>query len=205
MYDTQRQNSTSPSVSAELEVEQMLAGLFIVVLASLKQSPVSWAENLERAYLHAQLLAAYRLRHAWRKSDIPRLKSLGVNSSALTRIERLAGRGRPVVRPYQPLDVAIVTKLSAFQSFVDPDVSPDKRRRAFKTWPWWQHYVEALYRGEHALAKDRGTRSASIEAEESVGRTLGISASTVHTICGGIRRMRKADEGSAKFSDHDAG
>jgi hypothetical protein len=127
-------------------------------------------------------------------------EQLSPDSNRTTGWQRTAGREAiPASR------VAIVTKLSAFQSFVDPDVSPDKRRRAFKTWPWWQHYVEALYRGEHALAKDRGTRSASIEAEESVGRTLGISASTVHTICGGIRRMRKADEGSAKFSDHDAG
>ena len=197
MHDTQRLNSTSPDVSAELEAG--LAGLAVAVVASFKQSLVSWAENLERLHHRAQLLAAYRQRHAWKKSDVPRLKSLGVNSAALSRIDRLAGRGRPVVRPYQPLDVAIVTKLSAFQSFVDPDASPDKRRQAFKVWPWWQHYVEALYRGEHALAKDRGTRSASIEAEESVGRALGISAATVHTICGAIRRMRKADEGAANF------
>ena len=38
MYNTQRQNSTLPSVSADLEARQMLAGLFIVMLASLKQS-----------------------------------------------------------------------------------------------------------------------------------------------------------------------
>jgi hypothetical protein len=199
MHDTRRLNSTSPSVSAELEAAQRLAGLFMVLVASFKHSLVSWAENLERRHHRAQLLAAYRRRRAWKKSDVPHLKSLGANGAAQRRMERLAGRGRPVVRPHQPLDVAIVMKLGAFQSLVDPDVSPDRRRQAVKEWPWWQHYVEALYRGEHALAKARGTKSASIEAEESVGSALGISSATVHRICGEIGRMRKADEGSADF------
>jgi hypothetical protein len=168
MDDTQRLNSTSPRASAELEParipQDILAGLAVVglVAASFRQSLASWAENVarlaERRHHRAQLLAAYRRRRAWKKSDVPHLKSLGVNNAALSRIERLAGRGRPVVKPYQPLDVAIKTKLSAFQSFVDPNASPDKRKQGFKTRPWWQHYVEALYRGEHALAKDRGAK-----------------------------------------------
>jgi hypothetical protein len=206
MNEMQRLDSMSPSVSAEPEGGQkfsqdILTGLVVVglVIFSFSQAFVSWAENLERRHHRAQLLAAYRRRHAWKRSDIPHLKSLGVNSTARSRMERLAGRGRPVVRPHQPLDVAIITKVSAFRSLVDPDASPDKRRRAFKLWPWWPHYVEAMYRAEHAIAKERGTRAASTEAEILVGRALGISSATVHSICGEIRRMRKDDQGSADF------
>jgi hypothetical protein len=203
MTDMQRFTSTSQSVSADLEggkkfPQEFLTGLFVVGLV-IFASLASWAENIERRHHRAQLLAAYRRRHAWKKSDIPRLKSLDVNSAARRRMERLAGRGRPVVRPHQPLDVAIVEKVAAFRSLVDPDASPNQRRQAIKVWPWWQHYVEALYRGEHALAKGRGTKSASTEAEISVGKALGISSAAVHSICGEIRRMRKDDKGAANF------
>jgi hypothetical protein len=177
-----------------------LAVIVMVALFSARQSLEAWAENLQRQYRRRQLLAAYRRRHAWKKSDIPNLQSLGANSTAQRRMERLVGRGRPVVKPHRPLDAEIVNKVEAFQVLVDPDASPDKRRRAFKQWPWWPHFVEALYRGEHALAKDQGTKGASTEAEIAVGRALGISASTVHSICGDIRRKRKEDPESANFA-----
>ena len=161
-----------------------------------------FCQEAERQHHRAELLEAYKRRTSWKKSDIQSLNSLGVSRAALRRMERLSGTGRPVVRPHQPLDVAIVTKVNALLSLkclVDPDTSPDKRRRAFKLWPWWRHYVEALYRGEHALAKEKGIRSASTEAEMSVGRALGISSATVHSICGEIRSMRRDDQGSANF------
>jgi hypothetical protein len=176
-----------------------LGMIVVVALFSAYQSLEAWAENLERQHRRSQLLAAYRRRHAWKKSDIPHLRSLDVNSAAQHRMKRLVGRGRPVVKPHRPLDAVIINKVEAFQALADPNASPDKRRRAFKQWPWWSHYVEALYRGEHALAKDRGAKGASTEAEIVVGRALGISAATVHSICGEIRRKRKEDSESANF------
>lgn len=174
----------------------LLLGL---VIYSAYQSLETWGRNLERQHHRAELLAAYRRRHDWKKSDIPRLQSLGINSVAQRRMDRLAGRGRPVVKPHQPLDVEIINKLNAFQLLTDPDAAPNMRRQAFKLWPWWSHYVEALYRGEHAIAKERGTKGASTEAENLVGRALGISAAKVHSICGQIRRKRKECADSANF------
>jgi hypothetical protein len=207
MNDLKGSDSTTLSASIESEGKEefsqnIVTGLLVIILlgiASVHRSLASWAENVERQHHRAELLAAYRRRHAWKKSDIRHLKSLNVNRAAQSRMERLVGRGRPIVRPHQPLDAEILKKMSALQSLLDPDASPDKRRQAFKLWPWWPHYVEALYRGEHAIAKKRGTKGASTEAEISVGRALGISAATVHSICGEIRSKRKADEGSADF------
>jgi len=202
----QRSNFSPLQVPAELEGRPTLSpdaltGLVVIglLMLSIAKTLVTWAQNAERRHSRAQLLDAYRRRHAWKKSDIPRLESLGVNVAARRRMERLAGRGRPVVRPHQPLDVAIVTKLNAFRSLVDPEASPDERRQALRLWPWWPHYVEALYRGEYAIAKQRGTKGASVETELAVGKALAISAAAVHSLCGRIRRMRKDDEESANF------
>jgi hypothetical protein len=206
MSDTQRLGSPPENISADLDGRLRLSHDVLtrvvavgLVIYCLGQTFVSWAEGLERRHHRAQLLAAYRRRHAWKKSDIPHLKSLGVNEAAQRRMERLTGRGRPVVKPLQPLDIAIVEKVSSFQPLFDPEASPAKRRQAFKLWPWWRHHVEALYRGEHTRTKEQGIRSPSLEAEISIGRTLGISAAAVHAICGEIRSMRKEDPESANF------
>jgi hypothetical protein len=171
----------------------------IAVIGILAFILYQWAESAERRYRRGQLLAAYRERHIWKKSDVTRLKSLGVNKAAQNRMQRLAGTGRPVVKTHQPLEYLICSKLSAISSLLDKTASVEERKKAFKIWPWWPHYVEALYRGEHSNAKERGTRSASIEAELLVGAALGISSATVHSICGEIRSQRKNDEASADF------
>jgi hypothetical protein len=162
-------------------------------------SLASWLEKVERQYSRGQLRAAYRKRHSWKKSDLPRLKLLNVNGAARHRMERLTGRGRPVVRLPKPLDEAIVAKINALQALFDADTSTETRRRAFKECPWWHHFVEALYRGEHAIARERGHRGPSIEAETVVGRALGISSASVHSICGEIRGKRRHDERLADF------
>jgi hypothetical protein len=167
--------------------------------AFYSKSIVTWLEGLEQKYYRGQRLAAYRRRHAWKKSDIPRLESLGVNRAARSRMEHLEGRGRPVVRPHRPFDDTIMRAFGAFRALVDTAASPSQRRQAVKLWPWWSHYVEALYRGEHELAKGRRLKSPSTEAELSVGAALGISSASVHGICGKIRKMRAEDPESANF------
>jgi hypothetical protein len=185
--------SESPSVPDLAEWGRVaVVGVFILAF-------VRWAEDAGRRYHRGQLLAAYRRRHAWKKSDISHLKSLGVNKAAQSRMERLVGTGRPVVKPHRPLDELIMSKVSAFNALVDKAASVEERRKAFKIWPWWPHYVEALYRGEHSIAKERGIKSPSTEAEFLVGAALGVSSATVHSICGEIRSMRKDDEDSANF------
>jgi hypothetical protein len=157
------------------------------------------AEEADLQNRRAERLAAYQRRHSWKKSDIPHLNTLGINKAALRRMERLTGRGRPVVKPHKALALAVATKIHDLGPLVNLLSPPDKRRRAFKLWPWYQHYVEALYRGEHALAKKKGIAGPSDYAEREVGRALGISAATVHAISGKIRLMRKEWDGSADF------
>lgn len=192
-----QQNS---SIQQETEQARNIgAALFGIIALAIYKSLETWAEK----YRRGQLLAAYRRRHAWKKSDIARLEALGVNATARRRMEHLTGRGRPVVNELRPLDEEIIEKLKAVQLLTDPKASPALRRQAFKMWPWWPHYVEALYRGEHAKAKAECIKSPSEEAERSVGRTLGISAATVHSICGEIRRKRKDDPRVRKFPGND--
>jgi hypothetical protein len=89
--------------------------------------------------------------------------------------------------------------MAAVQPLFDSASTPNERRRALKHWPWWPHYVEALYRGEHELAKRKGVPGPSNEAKIMVGKALGISAATVHSICCEIRGQRKECEDSANF------
>jgi hypothetical protein len=93
----------------------------------------------------------------------------------------------------------IVTKFESARSLLEPDHHPSERRRAIKKWPWFDHYVEAMYRGEQSLARSRGDVGPSLHAEMVIGQALGISASKVHSICGEIRRRRKEDNDSANF------
>ena len=182
--------------------DNFAVGVGTVVVLSLMlawQSIEAWAANQERRFHRRQLLDAYRRRHNWKKADIPRLRALGVNAVAEKRMEQLSGRGRPVVKPHRALHVEVLEKLSAVGTLVSSEALPQERRKALKQWPWWPHYVEALYRGEHALAKARGVKAASTEAEILVGRSLGISASQVHAICGDIRRKRGDDPEFANF------
>jgi hypothetical protein len=167
----------------------------MVVLAAVYQALL----KAERDHLRGELLAAYRRRRHWKKSDVKNLKSLGVNNAALKRMDRLVGTGRPVVPPHRPFDEAVLTKISAFLTLFGDDGSADNRKQALRQWPWWPHYLEALYRGEHALAKEQGIPGPSDYAERLVGRELGISPATLHRICGEIRRKRKEWDGAADF------
>ncbi len=135
-----------------------------------------WLNDLERRHDRAERLDAYRRRHAWKNSDMRNLLSLDVGVPAKNRMKRLVGTGRPVVKPHRPFVQEVADKLSAVKALLDPDTSVEKRRKAFKQWPWWPHFVEALYRGEYALAKDRRVRGASAETEiknQSVDSVLG--------------------------------
>jgi hypothetical protein len=191
------------SVSGEAENpvtnRYIFAAAAVMAVVYFQKSVVALLERIEQQHYRGQRLAAYRRRHAWKKSDIPHLESLGVNQAARSRMERLEGRGRPVVKPHRPLDATIIKTVSALQSLFDAAASPGQRRQAFKSWPWSDHYVEALYRGEHELAKSRGLKSPSTEAELAVGTALGMSPASVHGICGKIRKMRAEDAESANF------
>ena len=91
----------------------------------------------------------------------------------------IAGRGRPVVRPYQPLWATFASTYSALELIVNLTSSPHQRRRALKMLSRWPHCVEAVYRGEHALAKAKQVRGPSDYAEDAVADALAISAACI--------------------------
>lgn len=191
-----RLNDTNPSLLSSLTETGALLQKFLL---KVEQTVISAAKDAECRHHRAQLLAAYRRRHRWKTSDRQRLKSLRPRAAARKRMERLTGKGRPVVTAYQSLAEVIVTKVRAFQILFDPASSPHSRKKAFRHWPWRDHYVEALYRGEYALARAQGAAGPSDHAERLIGSALGMSASSVHSICGHIRRMRKEWEVAANF------
>jgi hypothetical protein len=167
-------------------------------LAVLRKQITSTVEQAEEQHRQRALLAAHRLKNSWKKSDLPGLQSLGITIETEDQ-RKLGRRGRPVVQPHKSLSATIIHRLSAVQPLFDPASSPHQRRRALKLWPWWPHFVEALYRGELDRAKARRVAHASDHAEELVGAELNISASQVHRICGKIRRLRKEWDGAANF------
>jgi hypothetical protein len=172
-----------------------LVGRALVVLQKQITSTVEQAEEQHR---QQALLAAHRLKNSWKKSDLPGLRSLGIIIEAEDQ-RKIGSRGRPVVQPHTPLCATIINRLSAVQPLFDPASSPHQRKRALKLWPWWPHFVDALYRGELDRAKARCVAHSSGYAEELVGAELNISASQVHSICGKIRRLRKEWDGAANF------
>lgn len=190
------QTDTNPSLPSPF-IE--MAALLSDFLLKIQQAMITAAEDAERQHRRAYLLAAYRRRHSWKASDIRPLNSLRPTASARKRMQRLRGKGRPVVVAHQPLAHFLATKISAFQALVHPAASPLVRRKAFRHWPWWRHHVEALYRGEHALAREQGVAGPSDHAERLIGAALGMSPASVHRICGEIRRMRKGCEETANF------
>lgn len=155
--------------------------------------------NMEVQGRRAQLLAAYKTRHRWKKSDLAHLKTLGVNAAARARMARVEGRGRPVVKPYQPPLLSLLRGVEAVQPLFSPSARERERRQALRKWPWWEHHVEALYRGEHELAEREHRPAPADYAERRVANALGLSQSTVHTICGNIRAIRLDWEGRANF------
>jgi hypothetical protein len=157
------------------------------------------AENAERKHHRHELLEAYRRRHHWKKADLPHLRTLAVNPAARRRMSALTGVGRPVVRPHEPLSTLLTSRLRSFQALHDPNTLPHVRKRALKQWPWWNHYVEALYRGELADAQSCGIRRASLAAEDIVGKAFNISGASVRKICAQIRLKRQEWDGAANF------
>ena len=205
MSDSQLTESVATPTDGIVQFQSFLEGLtklataVAIAVVSIYEAAEMEIEKADRAHGRAELLVAYKQRHRWRKSDIPRLESLNPNGYARARMRRLEGRGRPIVAEHRPLGTSFLKTVRALHIVNNPATTPMERRRAMKNTPWWAHHVEALYRGEYALAKESRTKGPSAVTEEKVGRALGLSASTVHSICSSIRRERRRWEGAANF------
>lgn len=195
-HDASPVPETAHSAVAGFTAAVLLIGLAFV---SIRNAVEAAAEQAVLKHQRAELRDAYKKRGQWKKSDITYLKTLKLNRYALARIEHLSGTGRPSVKAHRPLEEVIISAVSAFNTAYDPASDPRERLKALRTTYWWPHYVEAMYRGEHSRAKQARERMASVNSEIAVGRALGMSASTVHTICGEIRRKRREWDGAANF------
>jgi hypothetical protein len=176
----------------------LLAGIALLFVVA-HEAILDAARDAEARHNRGELLRAYRNRRRWKASDRANLMTLNLSPAAHRRLERLAGKGRPVVEQHRELAEVMVEKLQPIAIMASKTASPNDRLRAMKALPWWPHFVESLYRGEHQLAKVRGDRSPAFAAECLVAHDLGVSQSTVHRLCGDIRRVRQACADDANF------
>jgi hypothetical protein len=183
------------------QIERWLVpGAIIGILVwTAAASFTTWVERMERRHHRGELLAAYKRRHQWKIADIPHLQTLGVNKAAQSRMGRLSSLGRPVVKPHESLEARIMGQLDVFGRLMGPEATERERRRAFRQWPWWKHYVEAFHRHEYQAAKAQHVADASGYAERKVAEALLVSWSTVRAVCVEIRRIRREDPESANF------
>jgi hypothetical protein len=203
------------ALSASRSVEQILKGIepIAVAVGLVMVALYQWAEKAARTaeekHLRAERLAAYRLRHVWKASDIRPLLTVGVSQAAQRRIASLHGRGRPIVKQHRSLEDVLSDQITNWSNLLCEDSTPNERRRSFRGWPWWKHHVEALYRGELEQARANRLKGPHDHAERVVARALRMSQGAVHAICGEIRAMRREDAESANFppmqlSEHEA-
>lgn len=150
-------------------------------------------ERWDAELLRAQRLAALRLRHLWKLSDRKRLEALGITLTP-RQLQRLSGTGRPSVRDLRSPVIPFLRSIAAVQVLFQPGSSRQQRIKALKQCHWWPHHVEALYRGERTE-----NRFKSDQAEQAVGRELGISPAVVRKLCQRIRQERRRWDGAANF------
>jgi hypothetical protein len=155
--------------------------------------------EMERKHLRSERLAALKRRRCWKKSDVRYLETLGLRAAALKRMQRLTGRGRPVVTPHRPLSVFLDDKLSFLGHLFGPNSTAVQRRQGLKHAPWFPHIVESLYRAEHEISRRQHIQQPSADAEMRVGRELGISPATVHSLCVRVRQERRRSNVAADF------
>jgi hypothetical protein len=89
------------------------------------------------------------------------------------------------------LEEVLSEKLTSWCGLFDKTAAPQQRRRSFRTWPWWKHHVEAMYRGELRRARLHAVKGPSDQAELKVAQALRVSQSAVHAVCGEIRALRQ--------------
>lgn len=181
-------------------------GLAIVVLiAFVVLYLLGGCEAARESHRKRALLKAYRRRHRWKKADIPRLRRLGVSDDAMRLIERMAsdklgGRGRGVVDEFQAIGDGFEAEVEKVWSLIDPTTSARERVSVLRQTELLPDVAEALYRGEHTLARKAGQKSPAEVAEQRVAACLGLSQARVHKLCGKVRHNRRSSE-AAKEPD----
>jgi hypothetical protein len=157
---------------------------------------IAFFENLKRQYDRRIRARALRLRHHWRKADVPRLLQLpGWASPAVQRriarlIEAKDKTGRGVISQPQTFAEAFFEVGNIAKGLSDPTTPADVRKNLYKKTPWFDRYVEAAYRGElRAWQRKEPYRKPSEHAREAVSDAVGISTAKVNQICDRERKQ----------------
>lgn len=174
----------------------IVAGIAVIVLYRWVKKT---AQTAEAKHLRAERLAAYRVRHRWKTSDIRPLLTIGVSAPAQRRMAALQGTGRPVVQAHRPLEDVLCDRITSWNNLLREDATPTERRSSFRTWPLRKHQIEALYRGELDRARASGMKGPHDYAERVVANAVRMSQGMVHMICGEIRAKRREDADAANF------
>ncbi len=203
---------TNPSGSfvVELQTNPVARVILLLVEAVLNgQSELNPSISKHCAELDAQfesdhrrraLLDALRLRRKWRTADIPRLEQLDLPPVALRKLEELRRnprKGRGVIREFVPAAEILRRGLCDDFRRVDLDTPPHERLACYKKTRWFPEFVEAAYRGELKLAKQRVAASGSRAgrphelAESAVAEAAGISPALVRRYCHQERMARR--------------
>lgn len=175
--------------------------VMVVLIAFVVLYFLGGCEAAREGHRKRALLKVYRRRHQWKKADLPRLRQLGVSDDATRRIERIAndklgGRGRGVVDEFHPIGDGFEAEAEKVWALIDPTASARDRVSALRQTELLPDVAEALYRGEHALARKAGQKSPAEVAEQRVAACLGLSQARVHKLCGKVRRNRRSSEGA---------
>lgn len=162
--------------------------------------------DMQRGQKRQARLKAYRRRRQWATADEIRLLEIGVNEAAQKRLVRLRKKPKPgpgVVRPLDPLDIALQRRIRAFASLApiyDPTTPERERRALLKRTSWWALFIEAAYETERQRAKgsrknpgvsDIGHEEPSEIAERLVAKAADISPGEVHRLSRKARTQRK--------------
>ena len=160
---------------------------------------VSQWEGWQQGHQRRACLEAYCRRHQWRKADVSKLLRLGVSEQRIERIiSNNKSRGRGVVQKYRALDDLLTHAAEQLSVLLSPDTPQSTRLKVLKHTPVWRYVVEALYRGEHAAAREARLKSPSMHAELLVADCLGITDAQVHKVCGDVRKERKQQNKSSE-------
>lgn len=171
----------------------------VVLIAFVVVYLLGGCEAARESHRKRALLKAYRRRQRWKKADVPRLRRLDVSDNAMRRIKRMAndklgGRGRGVVDDFEHLGEGFEAEAEKVWALIGPTTPARERVRALRQTELLPDVAEALYRGEHALAKTAGQKSPAEAAEQRVAACLGLSQARVHKLCGKVRRNRRSSE-----------
>ena len=119
--------STPPLAPFEVSDTTIIAGIVLVVAGLVFTRLKEWEAQLPTKHIRAARLAAYRVRHRWRKADGPKLREIGlspVGERALQRAEAVRVRGRGVISRHRSHEVVMRGVSRWMYAYLSPATPP---------------------------------------------------------------------------------